>query len=515
MPKNNKKIKEAASQEKNGLRSNRIFVLDTNVLLHDARSIYAFKGVVIAIPFIILEELDKFKRESGERGHNAREIIRNLDELRSRGSLGTGVELNNNTDGAILKIVHNPREIDFDPGSQDIHDIKDNMIIQTTIDLAKDGNKVTLVSKDINVRIKADALGMDAEDYSKGAITYDHFYKGWRRIALPASELKSMTDRKTELFLRDFQPEEPIWPNEFVILESENNPDNNKLFRHMGSGEFKTIHPLSIMNSFEARNIQQLMALELLLDDNIQLLSLMGPAGTGKTFITLVAGLLKVTQEHVYRKLLVTRPVVPLGADVGYLPGDLQEKLHFWMQPIHDNMDLIFNQMNQKGEDSFGFEKKKKEKHGGHRFRDQRSHDRKYDRYQKHRGSGNRGRDDDYQRRFRHESSSIDHLVRKGVLSMEAITYMRGRSIPYQFMFIDEVQNLTPHEVKTLVSRAGEGTKVILAGDPFQIDSPYLDFSTNGLTVTSEKMKQHDLFGSVFLEISERSKLARLAAEVL
>lgn len=470
------------------VRLNRIFVLDTNVLIHDVNSIFTFKGVVVGIPFIVLEELDSLKREGGERGHNVREAIRRLDDLRKKGHLRDGVPIDHDTDGAILKIYQNPQQIDFSLLSKDIHYAKDNVILQTAANLMKEGNTVTLVTKDINVRLKADALGIDTEDYLKGTVSYDHFYKGWMRAPIPAGDLRNLSPKNVSRFL---PPDTILWPNQFVILESENNSENYRLYRHLGGEQFKEVEPFNVMHSFGAKNVQQLMALELLMDDNIQLLTLLGPAGTGKTFLALLAGLFKVSFQRRYRKLFITRPVVALGADIGYLPGDIQEKLHYWMQPFHDNLEFIASQMLRGSEEQFNF-MKKKEKKG------QRQH----------------GHNDDHAGHHA-ETQLVEKLQKQGVISLEAITYMRGRSIPFQFMFIDEVQNLTPHEVKTIVSRAGEGTKVVLAGDPFQIDSPYLDFSSNGLTVTSERFKDQDIFGCVYLEMSERSELAKLAAEVL
>lgn len=476
------------SSKKTSVRLNRIFVLDTNVLIHDAQALYAFKGVVVGIPFIVLEEMDTLKREVGEKGRNAREAIRTLDHLRSQGKLRDGVELGHHTDGAILKVFINPTKIEFSDYSHDIHDIKDNVILQTVQNLAKEGNQVTLVTKDINVRVKADALGIDAEDYTRGIISYDHFYKGWTTVAVPANDLRTITTKKLPEITHGMQ----LWPNQFVLVESESNPYNVRLFRHLiGGNDFIEVQNISIMNSFEAKNIQQLMALDLLMDDNIKLLTLLGPAGTGKTFLTLLVGLYKVAYEHIYRKLLVTRPIVALGADIGYLPGDIQEKLHYWMQPVHDNLEFIFSQLSRSVEEQYNLARKKE---GGKAVKKHKHFD-----PEQHRG----------------EVQNVERLQQKGILSLEAITYMRGRSIPFQFVFIDEVQNLTPHEVKTIVSRAGEGTKVILAGDPYQIDSPYLDFASNGLTTTTEKMKEYPIFGTVFLETSERSELAKLAADVL
>jgi PhoH-like ATPase len=462
-------------------RPKRVFVLDTNVLLHDSASIFAFKGVTVVIPFVVLEELDTFKKNNTEIGRNARAVIRMLDEFRSQGSLSEGVEINHNT-GSRIKVIPTPEKL---TSPSLCSAIRDNAIIQTAQNLNNEGFKVTLVTKDINARVKSDSLNLDSEDYMAGVVEEETFYKGWIRVSIPAVTLKAATSQKLVEIVQEKQLE--LNPNEFIILQSENNSENNKIFRFLGGTNFKQIHSPKLKWNFAAKNIEQLMALDLLLDDSISLVSLLGPAGTGKTFLALLAGLQKVINERVYRKLLVTRPVVALGGDIGYLPGDMQEKLHNWMKPIHDNLEFIFSENKNSSES--------KEDNLGSRAKERR-----------------------YQRR--HPSSSDDSkevelLQNRGILSIEAITYMRGRSIPNQFIFIDEVQNLTPHEVKTIVSRAGEGSKVVLAGDPHQIDSPYLDFISNGLTITAEKFKEQPIAGTVYLEKSERSRLAEIAARIL
>lgn len=478
MAKLDKQAKTKSHKQKNikinnsQTRLNRIFVLDTNVLLHDTNAVFTFRGVVIGIPFVVLEELDTFKKERNELGMNAREVIRILDNLRSKGNLSEGVEIGKETN-SILKVLPTPHE----PAPQFCSDIIDNLVIQTVQDLKKQGFEVTFVTKDINARIKSDSLGIDAEDYTKETISIDEFYKGWTKILLPNIELKKATEKQLPDLLKDHS----LLVNEFVVLQSQHNEWNNRVFRFLGGKQFKEIFSHKILGDFQARNVQQIMALDLLLDDSIKMISLLGPAGTGKTFLVLLTGLHKVLKERLYRKFLISRPIVALGADVGYLPGDLQEKLLHWMQPVHDNLELIFSQL---------------EEHQIGQTSKDRRHKKRHPKSQDH-------------------ISEIDKLKQKGILSLEAITYMRGRSIPNQFVFIDEVQNLTPHEVKTIVSRAGEGTKVIIAGDPFQIDSPYLDFISNGLTVTSEKFKDQSISGTVFLETSERSELAKLAAEIL
>ncbi|MFC1894766.1 PhoH family protein [Candidatus Dependentiae bacterium] len=464
-------------------RTNRIFVLDTNVLLHNSKSLFSFKGVVVGIPFVVLEELDTFKKNTGEKGRHSREIIRTLDDLRSKGSLSDGVEIGHNTN-SILKILPTP-EI---ASTEKLYgNIIDNLIIKTVQILVKNGDKVTFVTKDINARVKADALGLHAEDYQKETVKYEEFYKGWFDLKIPANELRQITANQiTELLRLKKIAIENLSPNEFIILQSENNPENQRLFRFKGGKNFSEVKNAKIIAHFGARNIHQLMAIDLLRDDNVKIISLVGSAGTGKTFLTLLMGLQKVANEHLYRKFLISRPVIALGADIGFLPGEVSEKLRYWMQPVYDNLEFIFSQISEEEVEHLATKK---------------------DRKRKKRHPKDNGHHD--------EDSVVTHLEEKGILSLEAITYMRGRSIPYQFVFIDEVQNLNPHEVKTIISRAGEGTKIIIAGDPFQIDSPYLDFSSNGLTVTTEKFKGQSIFGTVFLEKSERSELAKLAAKIL
>lgn len=278
--------------------------------------------------------------------------------------------------------------------------------------------------------------------------------------------------------------------NEFVLVTSQHNPYNYRVFRYLGGRHFRIVHEPLLKWPLKARNPQQLMALDLLLDNSIQFVTLFGPAGTGKTFLALLAGLHKTLVEDEYEKILVSRPVVPLGKDIGYLPGTVEEKLHSWMLPIYDNMEFILHssQVGQHYEELEGGHGKKSKK-------GQKGHDK--------------------QRPSNGSLRPMDDLVKQGKLSLEAITYMRGRSIPYQFILIDEVQNLTPHEVKTLVSRVGEGSKIILAGDPYQIDSPYLDFISNGLVVVSERFRGQRVFGTVYLQTSERSELSKLVTELL
>lgn len=457
----------------------KIFILDTNVLIHDPESIFSFEEHIVGIPLVVLEEIDRFKSDASQRGRNARQVIRHLDLLRGKGNLADGIHLDN---GGILQVLLEPKDTrchtDLDPN------LVDNRILLIAFCLSQEGYAVLFISKDLNARVKADILGIEALDYIKDSGSADNIYKGWFRLQVPAVQLKkTLPDELVELAV-----ENALSPNEFILVESRNNPYNNIVYRYLGGGKFKHVTNPVLKWPLEPRNPQQLMALDLLFDNNVQLVTLFGPAGTGKTFLALLAALHKVLVEHEFEKILVTRPVIPLGPDIGFLPGDVHEKLHSWMQPIYDNMDFIAHSANAARQMAV--------------YKDD-----------EHQGKGGKFK---HKKHFKERGiPSLDELIKEGKISLEAITYMRGRSIPYQFILIDEVQNLTPHEVKTLISRVGEGSKIVLAGDPYQIDAPYLDFYSNGLVVASTRFKGQQLFGSVFLESSERSELSKLAGELL
>lgn len=460
----------------------KMFVLDTNVLLHDPTSMLQFGDSYVGIPAVVLEELDKFKKEGTDKGRNSRESVRILDGLREKGSLKEGVPLEN---GGILKVLFAQKKLVTD--QLDV-DIADNEILMTALAEKRAGFHVVFITKDLNARVKADALGLETQDYMKEYISEEEFYRGWIRIQVPAVQLK----REFPAELDDLSKEYKLEQNEFVLVESQHNPFNYRVFRYLGGGHFKPVYDPQISWPLKARNAQQMMALDLLFDDTIKLVCLFGPAGTGKTFLALLAGLHKVLISDDYEKILISRPVVPLGRDIGYLPGTMEEKLASWMLPVYDNMQFIMHTVNMARHFQELSEAEQNERRKKTKKHDKREH-----------------------KRERGGLQSVHELVHEGKMSMEAITYMRGRSIPYQFILIDEVQNLTPHEVKTLITRVGEGSKIILAGDPYQIDSPYLDFASNGLVIASERFKGQGLFGSVFLEHSERSELSQLAGKLL
>lgn len=446
-----------------GIAMKKIFVLDTNVLLHDPTALFAFDEHEVIIPAIVLEEIDSKKRNAEEIGRNARRVSRLLDGLRDRGHLHDGVLLEH---GGTLKVELNHRS--FLKVQEMFGEISnDNRILAVALNYhleqaeLEQPASVILVSKDVLVRVKADVLGLAAEDYlSDRTAGLDELYPGYVTIRVHPSVIDEFYSYRS-LAIKPLGLSYSLNPNEFVILKDEMGTGKSALLRV--NKEATRLEPLFLSNDpvwgISARNAQQRMALELLLNDDIPLVTITGKAGTGKTLLALAAGLMKVEDDHKYKKLLIARPVVPMGKDIGYLPGEKEEKLRPWMQPIYDNLEYLFDTK---------------------------------------------------------KSGDIDKiLMGLGSIQVEALTYIRGRSIPGQFIIIDEAQNLTRHEVKTIVSRVGEGSKIILMGDPEQIDHPYLDSASNGLTYLVERFKEEGISGHITLEKGERSKLAQVAADLL
>lgn len=426
------------------------FVIDTNVLLHDPDSLTHFPASQIAIPITVLEELDKLKRLPSDLGKNARTVFRFLDSLndRGKGNLHVGVELEN---GCKIRIL---TEFKTDLLSDFTMAINDNRIIMTAYLLHERGESVVFVSKDFAARVKAEAIGLEAEDYENLKFSFAQIYKGIRRIEASKHEI--------DMFYKDgkLKLEGEFMPNEYCIVTS---PEHSSAVGKYNAAS-KSLEPLlksSNLWGVKPRNVEQKCAVDILMREDIKLVTLIGPAGTGKTLLALACGMRKVFDEGNYSKILVSRPVVPLGRDIGYLPGTKEEKLFNWMQPIYDNLEMLCNT-----------------------------------------SGGEIG-------------DTLQWVMESNKIEMEAVTYIRGRSLPRMYIIVDEAQNLTPHEVKTIISRAGEGTKVILTGDPTQIDNPYLDKDSNGLTYTVGKFAKQNIYGHIFLEKTERSELAAIAAEIM
>ncbi|MEO1236453.1 MAG: PhoH family protein [Planctomycetota bacterium] len=452
------------------------FVLDTNVLLHNPAALYMFADNHVIIPFTVLEELDKFKKNNDDTGRNCREVIRQLDHLRNKGPLAEGVEWNGH--GGTVRI-------DFATDDRPTalrEDAPDNRIIAVAWRMQREGKRSIMISKDINVRIKSDSLGVPAEDFEAQKVDSDRLYRGYADLEVAGELIDRMYEEK-QVELEAIAPEADgggangeaapteVLPNQFVHLRNTLDESHTGLARRLADTDHLIpIHaPRKPVFGIMARNAQQTMALDLLLDDDLKLITLLGTAGTGKTLLALAAGMAKVFTEQRYDKLLVARPIMPMGRDIGYLPGDKDEKLSAWMQPIFDNLEYL---MSTRGV--------------GHQHADSKPVEQR-----------------------------IKQFMSSGQLVLEPLTYIRGRSIPMQFMIVDEAQNLTPHEVKTIVSRVGEGTKIVLTGDVAQIDNPYLDASSNGMSYLIERLKGSAQVGHVTLAKSERSELASLAAEKL
>lgn len=440
------------------------FVLDTNVLLHSPVALDVFDDNQVVLPMAVLEELDKFKTQSSELGRNARESIRKLDALRAGGKLSKGVPLAN---GGTLRVLVTP-EIEK-AGLEE--DTPDNALIRLAYWLGRQGERVIIVSMDINVRVKANAIGLDTEDFEHEKVNFDELYSGYAEAVVPQDVVERLYDGQVLSSVPT-----KCYPNMFLELSSADNTDMKAIARVFPDGTLAEINlAIDSVYGIQSRNVEQRMAMELLMDPAVSIVTLVGQAGTGKTLLAIAAGLHLVQREHLYDRILVSRPIVPLGKDIGYLPGDKEEKLSHWMEPIFDNLDYLLRK-HQPDLPPAGAKKQPK---------------------------------------LLSPQERIRQLLDTDILELEALTYIRGRSISKQFIIIDEAQNLTPHEVKTVISRAGEGSKVILTGDPYQIDNPYLDASSNGLTYAAERLKELPIHGHVTLRQSERSQLAAAAAKYL
>lgn len=434
------------------------YILDTNVLLHDPNSLLNFQDNHVLIPIEVIEEIDRFKRESSELGQNARSVSRMLDAYRGMGSLSEGVQLPN---GGKLKIAFykNGQPTNGENGFN--AKSVDDRIISFAANLQKTQpkNPAILVSKDINLRIKADALGLQAEDYENDRVFIKDLYTGMIEMSVGPEQLASFR-ANGEL---EINGGKQYFPNEYCTLVDETNTKKAALAKVDLTGK-KLIQIVDCREGvwgIKPRNREQHYAFDALLDDRVKLVTLMGKAGTGKTLLAMAAGLKRTVLDREFRRLVVARPTISMGKELGFLPGSLEEKLAPWMQPIHDTLEML-------GDLNMGHE---------------------------HRRSGD--------------------LLRSGMIVVEALSYIRGRSIANQFMIIDEAQNLTPLEVKTIVTRVGHGTKIVFTGDPYQIDNPYVDSSSNGFNYVVSRFRDQPIAAHVELQKGERSELAELAANIL
>ncbi|MBI3394466.1 MAG: PhoH family protein [Spirochaetia bacterium] len=435
-------------------------LIDTNVFLLDPTALYKFGKSTLIIPLVVIEELDGFKREPGSIGKAARETIRRLDQLRAKGSLVTGVALET---GGLVRIILLKESQGRLPTGLDSN-VKDNQILQCALQLREDGDTpVRIISRDADLRIKADVLGLECQDYMQ----YPEFEEepsrpGFREVDAGDGAVNAFYSNKSLTLDGGLPPGEEHTINEFLFLRGET---KSALARPDSEG--KTALPLRYQEEkvfdIVPRNREQRYAFEALLDPEVQLVTLSGKAGTGKTLLAIACGLHQVTDNPIYRRILVARPIMPMGRDIGFLPGELSEKIQPWMQPVYDNLEFIL-------------------------------------------GDGGSQQD---------KNMGIDYLKQAGMLSVEPLTYIRGRSIPRQFIVIDEAQNLTPHEAKTIITRAGEGSKMVFTGDLYQIDHPYLNRYSNGLAFTAERFRGQKIASHITLMKGERSGLAELASRLM
>jgi len=434
-------------------------VVDTNVILFDAQAVSKFISADVYIPISVIEEVDRFKRDIGENGRNARQFSRFIDVLRSEGPLSQGVPLKKSKSTLFVVMDHDSDDIpsDLDPQKAD------NRILATAMTLQKKNPqlRVELVTKDTNLRIKADVFGVNAIDYEPDAVDVEELYSGMSEIELDTQKIDAFFNEKKLVLPEDAG----VHSNQYVVLKDKSNPNHSAIGRFSAAhgAVIPLLQPSQNVWGIFPRNVEQSFALDCLLNDEIQFVTLVGKAGTGKTLMALAAGLYKTLDEGKFQRLLVSRPIFPMGKDIGYLPGDVEQKLNPWMQPIFDNVEFLM------GSDA------------------------------SHKKAAGRAQE----------------LINQGMLNIEPLTYIRGRSIPKQYLIVDEAQNLTPHEIKTIVTRAGLGTKVVLTGDCYQIDNPYVDSATSGLTHAVERFKGQNIAAHVTLSKGERSELAELASNLL
>lgn len=456
----------------------KIYVLDTNVLLSDPSSLNAFEDNDLIIPMAVLEELDRQKSRQDEVGRNARQVGRSLDDMRSSGSLVTGVKLKSGGTLSVMSI--DPKQLSALPVELDIQKV-DNLILALMLILTKNEHPnvpCILVSKDINVRIKCDSLGVKCEDYLKMRVASDpqKFYRGVEVIDVDEKTIDSFYATKQHVFNGQHFKGVRLYTNEIVILKSGSRSAITKCKFENDSSVLIPIQKIDNAFGLTPRNKEQNFSFDLLFDDSIKLLTLIGPSGTGKTLLALAAALEQLKgfgKMPRYEKMIVTRPVQPVGNDLGFLPGTLQEKMDPWISPIRDNLEFLVHGNNHKRQAYPGV----------------------------------RGKNT--------EEPYLTLLQKRGLIEIEAITYVRGRSIPNAFLVLDEAQNLSMHELKTIVTRVGDNTKIVLTGDIEQIDNVHVDAYTNGLTYAVERFKEYDLAGHVTLQKGERSQLATLASRIL
>jgi len=439
-------------------------IIDTNVFLSDSDCFSKFDNNDLFIPVKVLEELDKHKKRQDSVGFHARNSIKKLDALRGSGSLSKGVRLGKGL--GILKVLK-VEELATDELPMGLsHNSSDHLILAGALAIKKQSprRKCIVVSQDINMRVIADAIGLETQDYQSSQVvsSRDAIYEGFRKVLVDDEDIDAFyDDQDVYLFKEDFEGN-PLQPNEFVMLVSSSNEKKTAIGR-FDDWHRPILHLIHVEEDLSwgvrPKNKEQRCGLDLLFDDDIPLVTLVGRAGSGKTLMAIMAGLEQVLgmDKGRYQKIVISRPVEPMGKDIGFLPGTMEEKILPWLKPIKDNLQFIM-------------------------------------------GS---------------DRTMFDMYMQKGMIEVEALTYIRGRSISNAFVIIDEAQNLTAHEVKTIITRIGENTKIILTGDIEQIDNIYTNEMSNGLTYAVERLKGSHLSGHITFKKGERSKLATEASKLL
>jgi PhoH-like ATPase len=450
----------------------KVYILDTSALMQNYEILKTLRDNIKVIPLKVLDQLDNHKDRADEQGRNVRSVIRYLDGLRNEGFLKNGQA---DDVGGIVFVDFNQNDLSLLPDGMEID--SDARIILVAVEWQKEfpNMQVEAISEDINFRLRADVCGIKCEGYKKNQVRADEFYSGIVKLPVVGSIIDLFYKKKGLITDKhDVFNEEMIFPNQFFLLK---NGSQSALARYR-NGQLAPLLSLGNLGiGFKDRNVEQQFALELLLDETVSNITLSGNAGSGKTLLALAAGFDQVVNQKKYKKIMVFRPLVPMGKDLGFLPGDKEEKLDPWMTPIYRKLELIVQMMFniKEGLAVGGARAKRKEK---------------IDIY-------------------------IDKLLDDGIVEMESLTYTRGDEFEESYVILDEGQNTTPHEVKTFVSRAGKGTKMVLTGDPYQIDSPYMDAGSNGLSYLTERFKHLSFSGHVTLVKGLRSEQAAAASEYL
>lgn len=473
----------------------KIYVLDTNVILQSAESIFKFDEHDVVISDSVLEELDSKKQLQTEIGRNARAFSRYIDEFRLKGTLTTGIQINEL--GGTLRVITYNDHIGLLLPNLDMNKA-DNRILATALSIPQtEPYQVVVVSNDTNVRIKADIYGIPAESYQTDRVAKDDFYSGIQQLVIPTILIDKIYDLGL-LELNDVLPEldEEPYPNECFVFHGDCNLKQTALARYNATmKEFKLLPQDMKTMDILPRNTEQQFLLDIIKDPEISIVSVNGKAGSGKTLITLAAAMYGVLETHYYNKVVLLKPIISMdnAHDIGFLPGTMEEKLAPWMASYSDNIEVIMSGYLKEDEPYSQKSQKKSKKVTAADTKTAKT----------------------YEEKKVGKTNPMQELVELGLMEVGSLQHLRGRSLPNQIIILDEGQNITKHALKTIITRLGEGSKIIILGDISQIDSPYLDETSNGLTIVANAFKNQVIGAHITLKKSERSKLAEIASEIL